>query len=387
MVPGGAEAKGFSVLYSFTLSGANGSTPMSGLIFDKSGNLYGTTQTGGSGHGTVFKLAPDGAETALYAFKGGSDGSTPMASLLMDAAGNLYGVTEQGGGSGCSFNLGCGTVFKLSPNGSETMLHAFTGGSDGATPLGTLIMDKAGNLYGTADQGGAGGCNGYGCGVAFKISPAGTETVLHTFGQKADDGASPTAGLIADKKGNLFGTTSVGGANCNPGGCGTVFELTLSGKEKVLYSFTGGNDGAIAGGGLVFDTKGNLYGTTEFGGGTGCDDSGCGAVFKLTSDGVITVLHDFNGSDGQAPQMTLILDKSGDLYGTTYGGGGGCGCGTVFEIAPDGTDTVLYAFTGMNDGAGPYGALLLEGKSTLYGTASVGGSGDGGVVFAITNKK
>jgi uncharacterized repeat protein (TIGR03803 family) len=390
IAPGSVHAQNFTVLYSFQISGAGGYQPAATMISDKAGNLYGTTALGGSGYGTVFKLAPDGTETVLYAFKGGSDGFAPAASLLMDAAGNLYGTTQEGGGTGCTNNLGCGTVFKLAPDGTETMLHAFTGGSDGAYPVGSLIADKAGNLYGTALDGGMSGCNGNGCGVAFRISPAGTETVLHTFGMKANDGVNPAAGLITDKKGNLYGTTSGGGDRCSPDGCGTVFELTKKGKENVLYSFADGNDGAIPAAPLVFDKQGNLYGTAEFGGDTGCAlGGGCGTVFKLAPDGALTVVHAFNGSDGDQPQAGLTIDKAGNLYGTTYyGGGTGCsgsGCGTVFEVTPAGVETVLYAFTDMSDGGAPRGGLLLSGKSILYGTAAFGGSGSGGVVFKLTN--
>jgi uncharacterized repeat protein (TIGR03803 family) len=385
----------YSVLYSFKGT-PDGAAPDARMIRDAAGNLYGTTAKGGSskrcGHGcgAVFKLAPTGKETVLYSFTGGpGDGSGPFGDLVRDATGNLYGTTS-GGGSGCSpavcgvvFKLdttgketvlhnfgadgaypnglvrdaagnlygttssygpvGYGTVFKLDTAGNETLLYSFTGGRDGASP-GGVIRDAAGNLYGITSSGGSlARCGGYGCGVVFKVDPAGKETVLHSFAGYPTDGAFPYAVLVRDAAGNLYGTTSRGGSgSCLGGnGCGVVFKLDTTGKETVLHRFTGGADGGIPYVGLVRDTAGNLYGTTYSGGSDDCGTDGCGVVFKLDSTGKETVLHRFHfGSSGLAGPPALIRDSAGNLYGTTATsdeGGSGCepyGCGVVFRLAP-----------------------------------------------------
>jgi uncharacterized repeat protein (TIGR03803 family) len=289
------------------------------------------------------------------------DGGLPASSLIFDGAGNLYGTTTTSFGGNCGPD-GCGMAFELSPKSGggwkETVLHVFKlNGKDGINPQGNLILDAFGNLYGTTGSGGD--CNQqYGCGTVFELSPKSggwKETVLHNF--NGMDGAYPEAGLIFDAGGNLYSTTNSGGTGkCNFGGfsgCGTVFELTPKTgggwTETVLYSFKGKDgDGSRPTAGVVIDAAGNLYGTTEYGGGvsnTFCDN-GCGSVFKLTpkADGswTETVLHGFNnnGEDGTFPLGGVILDAAGHLYGTTYiGGNGGCGfsppgCGTVYEIIP-----------------------------------------------------
>lgn len=208
---------------------------------DTNGNLYGTTGQGGKAHGAVFEIAPNGTETVLYSFLGEPDGAQPLARLLIDSSGNLYGTTVEGGVS-CSINSnGCGTVFKVTPTGSESVLYAFLGGNDGDSPLSTLISDQAGNLYGTTD--GGGGCSEYepdGCGTVFKVSPKGKETILHAF-QGHSDGSFPAAGLVMDSAGNLYGTTNIGGRDklCEHvgQGCGTVFKVAKNGVESVVYSF------------------------------------------------------------------------------------------------------------------------------------------------------
>jgi uncharacterized repeat protein (TIGR03803 family) len=328
-----------TVLHSFT--GSDGEQPFAGLIADAAGNLYGTTWGGGdNGRGTVFQLDPSGTLTVLHSFTGGSDGQRPVTGLLADAAGNLYGTTG-GGGDG-----GYGTVFQLDPSGNLTVLYSFTGGSDGRNPDSALIADAGGNLYGTTNQGGdlvsCNDPNTHGCGTVFQLTPPGSLTVLHRFA--GSDGSRPVdwAGLLADAAGNLYGTTSAGGAN----GRGTVFQLDSSGTLTVLYSFTGGSDGGDPTAGLIADTAGNLYGTTLEGGATGnCNQPyGCGTVFQLTPSGALTVLHTFTGSDGASPEAGLIADAAGNLYGTTHSGGAGTscvqGCGTVFEL------TAPASFTG-----------------------------------------
>src|SRR5208337_4751127 len=289
-----AQAQTESVLYGFCSQAncADGFHPNDALIMDAEGNLYGTTYAGGAyGVGTVFELSPAGTETILHSFrkKNGKDGYTPYAGLIMDAEGNLYGTTYAGGAHGQ------GTVFELSSSGIETILHSFAGHeTDGAHPLAGLTMDAKGNLYGTTVGGGDyKGCHG-GCGTVFEVSAGGTETILHSFAKKGNDGRGPSAGLIMDASGNLYGTTDLGGAHFY----GTVFELTPDGTETVLYSFCsqGGlncTDGANPVGTLVMDTEGNLYGATALYEGT---------VFEFAPNSTETVLHSFLGApDGEVP--------------------------------------------------------------------------------------
>jgi uncharacterized repeat protein (TIGR03803 family) len=323
-----------TVLYSF--KGTPDGDGPGILIQGNSGEFYGVTSAGGTfGFGTVFKLDKSGKEVVLYSFTGGEDGSGP-GGLVEDAAGNLYGTTYGGGTSSM------GTVFKLTPGGIETTLHTFSGMPDGEGP-GGLIRDAAGNLYGTTAYAGPyPGCGlGYGCGIVFKISSAGTETVLYAFNNpnNGPDGYGPLGQLIQDAEGNLYGTTYAGGAD---GLYGTVYKLSPTRQETVLFSFFGDNDGENPRAGLVRDTAGNLYGTTYQGGNKGnCFGgffySGCGTVFEVSTNGQETQIHIFRGPDGEYPTGSLIRDASGRLYGTT-GAGGSCrspyGCGVVFELTP-----------------------------------------------------
>lgn len=329
-----------TTLYTFP-GGANGELPQAGLLRDKLGNLYGTTYNGGSGTcdcGVVFKIDSAGNETVLHSFQGMPDGDNPESSLVHDGTGNLYGTTVYGGtSSACGGDAECGTVFKIDSAGSETILHSFTGGSDGAYPSAGLLLDSAGNLYGTTSYGGT-----FSAGTVFKVDTSGTETVLYNF-QGGSDGQAPVAPLVQDGAGNLYGTTERGGAACSLG-CGTVFKLTLTGQETVLYRFTGGNDGSFPLAGLVADSAGNLYGTTTSAGDLSCSiffDTGCGTVFKISSDGTETTLYTFNGSDGAMPESGLLRDAAGNLYGTTFDGGSGhcysrsenLGCGVIFKLS------------------------------------------------------
>ena len=366
-------------------------------------------------------LGRSGRDRALYSFLGGSDGSYPHAGLIVDKEGALYGTTP-GGGSGCPQNPnGCGTVFRLTPPTkgqaawTETVLYSFKGGSDGAGPSAGLIADKEGALYGTtAGGGGISGCpfpfSAGGCGTVFKLTPPAngqtwTETVLYRFCSQpgCSDGANPSAGLIADKEGALYGTTG-GGSGCpqNPIGCGTVFRLTPPTKgqaawtETVLYSFKGGSDGSYPHAGLIVDKEGALYGTTG------------ATVFKLTpppkgqTAWKETVLYRFcsqpSCSDGASPFAGLTADEEGALYGTTVLGGSfsGCpfggGCGTVFKLTPPAkgqtawTETVLHRFCaqqpGCSDGALPQAGLIADKQGALYGTTAFGGPY--GTVFKLT---
>jgi len=273
---------GFDRLYNFTNlnQATNGAVPVAGLVVDAQGDVFGTTSEGGAfNSGTIFEVTPTRTESVLYNFTGGADGSHPWGGLIRDSQGNFYGTTYQGGtGSGCGL-AGCGVVFKLATDGTETVLYNFTGGADGSGPLGGLVLDGQGNLYGTTIGGGNLTCSGTGCGVVFEIAAGGGETVLYSF-LGASDGSHPETSLILDGQGSLYGTTNEGGgSNCNGYGCGTVFKIS-AGAETVLYRFTGSTDGGTPLAGLVMDSQGNLYGTTESGG-FGCV-SGCGVVFKIT---------------------------------------------------------------------------------------------------------
>ena len=391
-------APAFTVLHPLAGAPRDGAFPYAGLI--SSGNLYGTTYEGGSGRcfdresgesgcGVVFTLSPAGTETVLHNFKGG-DGANPHADLILDAAGNLYGTALGGGVEGgfCGGDGTCGLVFKLSPTGTETVLHSFTGGEDGANPLAGLLRDAAGNLYGTTYVGGA-----FSFGVVFELircssAPSGYDfKVLYSFKGGAD-GANPEAGLIKDAAGNLYGTTFFGGVKstaCLEGAsCGVVFKVSPSGTEKVLYSFTG-PDGANPQAGLVRDAAGNLYGTTS---GGGADDHG--VVFELVRCSSVAsgyefkVLHTFTGypTDGASPVAGLLRDAAGNLYGTTEAGGAS-EFGVVFKLSPTGTEKVLHSFTNGKDGATPRAGLIQDAVGSLYGTA-LGGAHGAGVVFKLT---
>jgi uncharacterized repeat protein (TIGR03803 family) len=399
-----------TVLYSFK-DVPDGRGPVAGLIFDKQGVLYGTTYGGGTaGNGTVFKLTPPAkgqtawTETVLYRFKGGSDGSGPSAGLIADNSDALYGTTQQGGGTGF------GTVFKLTPPAkgqtvwTETVLYRFKGVPDGRGPVAGLIFDKQGALYSTTGGGGTG--NG---GTVFKLTPPAkgqtvwTETVLYSWPPfpGVPDGLTPLAGLIFDKQGVLYGTTSGGGESGNFGlGNGTVFKLTPPAKgqtawtETVLYRFKGGSDGFYPVAGLIADS-GALYGTTTQQGG----GSGSGTVFKLTPPAkgqtvwTETVLYRFKGgSDGSGPFAGLIADKQGALYSTTNQGGSGPGpgFGTVFKLTPPAkgqtvwTETVLYSFKDVPDGRGAGAGLIADKQGALYSTTGGGGTAGNGTVFKLT---
>jgi len=364
---GSAQAQSFTQRLEF--KGSNGGLPSTPLLLDSAGNLYGTTFLGGNKKkdgGVVFKLAPDGkTTTVLHEFKGGKDGLAPSSGLIADSQGNLYGLTLSGGDADKPFGLG--TVFKLAPSGTETVLYAFKGGTDGSNPEGNLLADSQGNFYGTTLQGG-----GNGQGSVWKLGPDGTETVLYSF-QNGNDGAEPVAGVIADAQGNLYGTTFTGG----PGTGGTVFKLAPDGTESILFAFApGNNNGANPNAGLIIDKNGNLYGTTTNGGSPGNCPAGCGTIFEIASDGTFTVLYRFTGgSDGGNPVAPLLEDKNGNFYGTTESGGtcGGYGCGVVFELTSSGQETPLYSFTGKSDGEGPGAAVVADKHGNLFGTAERGG--------------
>jgi uncharacterized repeat protein (TIGR03803 family) len=399
--PTKSQAQKFKVLHTF--HGKDGANPSDVLIRDAEGNLYGTTGVGGGGNcsggegcGTVFKMDKTGKEVWLHKFNG-ANGAIPLAGLLRDASGNVFGTTLEGGDTNCDAPYGCGTVFKLDRTGKkETVLHRFTGDPDGYFPEALLVVDKAGNLYGTTYEGGTDSQ-----GTVFRIDTARKENILHSFTGPPDgggDGAFPDPGVIRDAEGNLYGVTVAGGGS----GAGAVYEVSSGGEEVLLYSFSG-SDGAQPDSVLLLDAKGNLYGTTQNGGSSACGGTGCGVVFELSpqSDGSWseTVLYRFcsvgNCADGESPVFgPLVMDSGGNLYGTTYFGGAssncdGAGCGTVFELGPSGKETVLHSFTGGPDGAFPSAGVAIDASGNLYGAAGYGGakcygSNTCGVVFKLT---
>jgi uncharacterized repeat protein (TIGR03803 family) len=370
-------------LYDF-LGGDNGNQPQTGVVFDGQGNIYGTTYYGGSyGWGTVFSLEPTShgwKQKVLYSFLGSSDGFNPVGNLLIDANGNLYGTTLYGGtGVGCtpgSYDCG-GTVFALkAENGiwKHEVLYSFcsvSGCADGAAPYG-LAFDKAGNLIGSTDAGGT-SCE-YGCGTVYKLTRSKqgwTEKVLHQFSTEGDGYYPGLGGVSLDASGNIYGTTYAGGAT----GYGIVFELK-PGKhgwnELVLYNFTGsGNEDPTSG--LTLDGKGNIYGTT-LGGTNTCSDSPCGAIFELTyshHQWNETIIHEFEGSDGDYPNPNLVLGKGETLYGTTlFGGKYGYGVAYRMQHKKGWEIGVLHSFGGVGDGADPMAGLIFGLHGNLYGTTS-----------------
>ena len=405
------HAQTFSIIHNFT-GGQDGANPFGALTIDRSGNLYGAATYGGntscpgvdyySGCGVIFKMRRSGSGwlfQSLYLFSG-SDGANPSGGVTVAPDGTLYGTTNAGGGGSCVQSWGhsgCGTVFHLRPSPTlclaiscrwnDTVLYQFTGGTDGGGPWGGVALDQAGNVYGTTYEGGSGD------GVAYAVthSQSGwTESVIHTF-TGGSDGGDPASNPISDSNGNLYGTTLFGGdigSNC-PFGCGTVFELTRSGSnwnESVLHAFANNGNTALPQAGLVLDSAGNLYGTTE---------SGLNTVFELSpgSGGwTFNTLYGTSFGGLNAFRSPVTMDSAGNLYGVTEFGGSGCtyGCGTVFKLSPSAggwTYTTLHEFNDA-DGFEPYGGVVVDSNGVVYGTASGGGGGDCelgcGVVWKIT---
>lgn len=374
-----AQAQTFEVLYNFT-GFADGGYPQGGVVGDSAGNIYGTASSGGSTlNGTLFEVDPTGKFAVVFTFDY-EDGQMPYGDLLLNSTGDLYGTTAYGG------TAGGGTVFEVNALGLLKVLYNFTGGTDGGSPHSGLIADAVGNLYGTTSGGGDLSCSaGVGCGTVFKVNKIGKEAVLYSFAGGAA-GDSPEAGLVADAAGNLYGTTLQGGdLSCGSGrGCGTVFKVNKSGKETVLYSFTGAADGGYPEAGLVADAAGNLYGTTNTGGDLSCNSGvGCGTAFKMDKLGTETVLHSFaGGTDGASPIAGLIMDAAGNLVGTTAEGGT-YNSGTIFKVSTSGTETVLHSFNGQSGGLYPEGALFRDSAGNIYGTTNGGGVYLQGIVFKL----
>ena len=427
-----------TVLYSFT-GGADGGFPYAGVIADSSGNLYGTTVSGGAkqanctvhGCGVVYKVTPSGQETVLYTFPGGAAGESPKAGVIADAAGNLYGTTVAGGLSTCEHTRGCGVVYKVDSSGHETVLYAFKGGADGAVPAAGVIADAAGNLYGTTTNGGL-RCNGEGCGTVYKVTPSGQKTTLIEFSGQAD-GGNPLVGLTRDAAGNLYGTAQGGvthagnvyrldpagdyttlywfpatpsyvatdlhyptavildpsgnlyGATWYQGSGGMVYKLDPSNQETTLHAFSPAPGGTSPWAGVILDPASNLYGTTYYGGA-----SNAGAVYKIDAEGRLTTLYSFTGgTDGGHPSAGVVRDSAGNLYGiTTAGGPPGClysrgGCGVVYKLDPSGQETVLHTFATAGDGYLPESGVTLDAAGNLYGTTVEGGPSGAGIVYRL----
>lgn len=298
----------------------------------------------------------------IYSFGSGSDGNVPSG-LAFSANGRLYGTTVWGG------NADSGTLFSVDLAGNETILHSFNPTVDGLSPFAPVLVSGDGSIYGTAAAGGT-----YGLGTIFKYDPAGNFTTIHNFGDRPNDGNGPFSTLVRDASGNLYGTTQIGGDSDS----GTLFKLDTSLNETILHSFNG-SDGLIPRSGVLRDSAGNFYGTTAFGGQTFC-----GVVFKIDSAGSETILHNLNcGTDGFNPWSTPIRDTAGNLY-VTAAQGGQYGNGVLFKIAPDGTETILHAFSGANgDGAEPFAAVVMDAAGNLFGTASQGGDQNLGILYKL----
>ena len=375
-----AQAQHFHVLHEFQNGPFDGASPAGALVRDEAGNLYGTTGHGGlNQEGVVYKIDPSGAESILFSFDG-TNGAGPFAGLVLDQAGNLYGTAGAGPNDE-------GVIFRVSPSGEETVLFDFPAKLPigPIQPIGGLLMGRGGNLYGATTLGGNGNCID-GCGTIYRLDTAGKAHMLHQFTGGAD-GFSPLGSLIADADGNLYGVAQVGGDfNCSADpfegeGCGTVFRIAKNGKFTVLHAFHGGTDGDIPQAGLVLNkATGNLYGAT-----TGGNKSGNGLIFQISPKGKYKVVHQFTGTDGSSPNGGLILDEAGNIYGTTQGGGAN-GLGTAFALNPTFQLKVLHSFTGGRDGFAPLTGLTRDPAGNLFGTAfkNLRTKHDVGDVFEIT---
>lgn len=357
----------FTNLVSFNLT--NGAFPKAGLIQGNDGNFYDTTASGGpGGYGTIFQMIPSGAITNLISFNG-TNGAGPRAGLIQAADGNFYGTTYNGGSNNA------GTVFQVTTNGTLTMLVTLAfGDGTGAYPIAGLIQGHDGNFYGTTAFGGTNSG-----GTAFQVMTNKTLTTLISFNISGNAGNSPYAGLVQANDGSLYGTTYQGGTN----GSGTIFKLTTNGTFISLYSFTGTNDGANPYAGLVQGPDGSFFGTT-FSGGT----NGYGTVFKFATNGSLVTLVSFGNTNGAYPQAGLMLGSDGNFYGTTSAGGAytnlsGLGYGTIFKLGTNGTLTTLVSFDGTN-GASPEAGLMQGADGNFYGTTTHGGTNGYGTVFRLS---
>jgi uncharacterized repeat protein (TIGR03803 family) len=371
------------IVYNFS-GNVDGGNAATALVFDKAGNAYGTTVTGGKANcGTVFELTPVKGgfrESVLFSFGCSASGKAPHGGVTRDAAGNLYGTTVAGGSGGACTGDGCGLVFEISGR-AEKILYNFTGKNDGFGPGGALVFDKAGNLYGTAPDGGT-----HGAGTVFQLSPSGSNwkfSVIHDFDGGAGGGVGSLGPLLLDKAGNVYGVTEIGGAY----GAGLAYKLALAKSGQwpfaSLYDFKGAPDAASPYGGLTPDGSGNLFGTTYYGGARNT-----GSVFELSPSGGTyqeSVVYNFRGGmDGSAPTSALLIDSARNLYGTTSAGGGSsCDCGTVFKLSAAGKETVLHRFGRSSDGSYPYYGMTPDAAGNLFGSTVAGGLHNQGTIFKL----
>lgn len=354
-----ASAQTFKVLHEFNGT-SDGALPEAALFRDAAGNLFGTTFAGGGvGEGTIFKIDTTNTERVVFSFTASVSGSSPASALIQDQSGNLIGAADSGPG-------GAGVIFRISQQGSETLLHSFLGGTGRTSrvPSGGVFMDKTGNIFGTTLFGGSGTCQ-FGCGSIYRLDTANILHVLHSF-NGSSEGSQPFGALVQDATGALFGVTKSGGnlacAEFPQTGCGTVFKFA-KGVLTVLHTFQGGSDGATPQPGLLLDANGNIFGVTASGG-----SGENGLVFEISNTGVYTILHRFTGSDGKTPNGSLVSDSAGNLLGTTQAGGLNS-LGTVFEMSPAGRVTLLHSFTGNLDGAFPLAGVIRDPAGNLFGTA------------------
>jgi len=388
-VPAGAQT--FTTLHAFT-GGMDGGGPTGLVAVDRAANVYGSAPFGARNHcvdgcGAVFRASyKNGSYTfsPLYDFQGGEDGDEPWGGVTLGPDGAIYGTTWFGGGSACgSQNMGCGTVFKLTPPPSfcrmvlcpwtETVIYRAASPSDPSTFIGGVILDNAGNIYGMSFGGGSGNCFGMGCGTVYKLTPSGgtyTVSVLYSF-QGGNDGAAPSGDLAMDAAGNLYGAATYGGQH----GFGTVFKLVHSAGGytfQLLYTFTNGADGSAPQGSVVLDSAGNLYGTSGDGGG----------IFQITPSGTYTLIDPIL----EGLQSPITIDSSGTIYGTNYSGGTR-GDGSIFQLAHVNgvwTETTLHSFNGL-DGAEPLSGVGFDSSGNLYGTTTfAGGPADQGTLWQLT---
>lgn len=356
----------YTIMHNFIGRPGDGDGSGAEVTLDSAGNIYGTTDWGGSygslnGYGTIFEVATDGTESLLHSFGGTGDGTAPDGAITIESNGDMLGTTIGGGASGN------GIIWTLAADGTYTVLHSFTT-EEANFSRGKLIQDKKGNFYGTSLFGGTAGD-----GTVYKFNAKGKVTVLHTF--NGTDGDAPEHGVVSDRAGNLYGVTAFGGTYDE----GTIYKIAKDGTFSTLYNFTGGADGGFLYGGLDIDRDGNLYGSAD------ASAPGYGTVFRLAPDGTFTVLYTFTGSsDGANPEGDMLRDGK-NLYSTTVGGGDqSCKCGVIYEITAKGKEKVLEAFTPAS--GNEYSAGLTPANGVFYGTTQNGATGDNGVVFSLAKQ-
>jgi len=378
---GASAATGERIIHDFT-GGTGGAHPQIEPL-KKGNDYYGVTVSGGGstncegGCGTVYRLS--GREVSiLHAFKGGDNGYAPVGPLIVYNQ-EFYGTTYYGGANDL------GTIYKLSGDGTYTVLYSFVGGTQGLNPYGKLVADAEGSIYGLA-SGGVGNCFGGPCGTVYKLTAAGEYSVLHAFDPLKGEGTSASYGLVKDSEGNFYGTTTFGGTGsgdqCSLYGCGTIYKITPEGVITFIRNFEGGVvDGSKPYGGLTIDANDNLYGTTYEGGGFE-DNTGLGTVYKLTPTGQFTILHSFhrNGADAVLPYIGVSLDAQGNLYGASYYGGAN-GDGAIFKVTPNGHETILYSFSQPN-GDFPSRPVPAA-RNSLIGVTDTGGANNFGTIYQL----